>query len=117
LKNAARRNRLTSPDWNRLRNLIDFKQVRVIALDLPMPWSRAAPAYDFAGRMFAAVNAMMLGVLTDVTRKDSGYRRRRQAERTAKAKAVSHYTSPPTTILSISTFRAFFEIAEVGETS
>jgi hypothetical protein len=71
LKNAARRSRLTSPDWNRLLNLIDFKQVRGIALDLPTPWSRAAPADDFAGRMFAVVDAMMPGVLTDVTRKDS----------------------------------------------
>lgn len=33
------RSRLTSPDWNKLRNLIGFKQVRIVAIDLPTPWS------------------------------------------------------------------------------
>lgn len=29
----------TSPDWNKLRNLIDFKQVRIVALYMPTSWS------------------------------------------------------------------------------
>ena len=70
-----RLSRLTSPDWLRLRGLIDAKQV--VALDLPTPWSLLAPVNEFTGRMFAAVNAMMLDVLAAAERKDYEHRRRR----------------------------------------
>ena len=86
-----RLSRLTEPDWRQLRAEIEAKQVRVIALDLPTSWGLAAPSDDFTGRMFAAVNAMMLDVLAAVARKDYEDRRRRQAEGTAKAKAAGVY--------------------------
>jgi len=57
--------------------VIDAKQVGIVALDLPTSWSLTAPADEFTGRMFAAVNAMMLDVLAAVARKDYGDRRRR----------------------------------------
>jgi len=90
-----RLSRLTSPGWLRLRGLIDAKQVRIVALDLPTSWSLTAPADEFTGRMFAAVNAMMLDVLAAVARKDYEDRRRRQAEGTAKAKAAGLYKGRP----------------------
>jgi DNA invertase Pin-like site-specific DNA recombinase len=91
VEQVDRLSRLTSPDWIKLRNLIDAKQVRIVALDLPTSWSLAAPTDEFTGRMFAAVNAMMLDVLAAVARKDYEDRRRRQAEGTAKAKAAGLY--------------------------
>ena len=45
---------------------IEAKQVRIVALDLPTSWGLATPSDDFTGRMFAAVNAMMLDVLAAV---------------------------------------------------
>ena len=95
VEQVDRLSRLTSPDWHKLRNLIDAKQVRIVALDLPTSWSLAAPTDEFTGRMFAAVNAMMLDVLAAVARKDYEDRRRRQAEGTAKAKAVGLYKGRP----------------------
>jgi len=86
-----RLSRLTSPDWVWLRGLIDAKQVRIVALDLPTSWGLTAPADEFTSRMFAAVNAMMLDVLAAVVCKDYDDRRRRQAEGTAKAKAADLY--------------------------
>ena len=83
--------RLTEADWRQLRAEIDAKQVRVVALDLPTSWSLTAPPDAFTGRMFAAVNAMMLDVLAAVARKDYDDRRRRQAEGTAKARASGLY--------------------------
>jgi len=68
--------------------LIDAKEVRIVALDLPTSWNLTAPADEFTARMFAAVNAMMLDVLAAVARKDYEDRRRRQAEGTAKARAA-----------------------------
>ena len=86
-----RLSRLSEPDWRQLRAEIEAKQVRIVALDLPTSWGLAASSDDFTGRMFAAVNAMMLDVLAAVARKDYEDRRRRQAEGTAKAKAAGMY--------------------------
>ncbi len=88
VEQVDRLSRLTGPDWTRLRAEIDAKQVRIVALDLPTSWSLAAPADEFTGRMFAAVNAMMLDVLAAVARKDYDDRRRRQAQGIEKAKAA-----------------------------
>lgn len=95
VEQVDRLSRLTSPDWQRLRGLIDAKEVRIVALDLPTSWSLTAPADEFTARMFAAVNAMMLDVLAAVARKDYEDRRRRQAEGTAKAKAAGLYKGRP----------------------
>ena len=91
VEQVDRLSRLTEADWRQLRAEIDTKQVRIVALDLPTSWSLAAPPDEFTGRMFAAVNAMMLDVLAAVARKDYDDRRRRQAEGTAKAKASGLY--------------------------
>ena len=95
VEQVDRLSRLTSADWIKLRAEIDTKQVRIVALDLPTSWNLAAPADEFTGRMFAAVNNMMLDVLAAVTRKDYEDRRRRQAEGTARAKAVGLYKGRP----------------------
>jgi DNA invertase Pin-like site-specific DNA recombinase len=92
VEQVDRLSRLTANDWSKLRAEIDAKQIRIVALDLPTSWSLAAPGDEFTGRMFAAVNAMMLDVLAAVARKDYDDRRRRQAEGQAKAKAAGTYT-------------------------
>jgi len=43
VEQVDRLSRLTSPDWIKLRTLIDAKQVRVVALDLPTSWILTAP--------------------------------------------------------------------------
>ena len=95
VEQVDRLSRLTAPDWHKLRAEIDAKQVRIVALDLPTSWTLAAPPDEFTGRMFAAVNSMMLDVLAAVARKDYEDRRRRQAEGTARAKAAGLYKGRP----------------------
>jgi DNA invertase Pin-like site-specific DNA recombinase len=95
VEQVDRLSRLTSPDWIKLRAEIDTRQVRIVALDLPTSWSLALPVADFTGRMFAAVNNMMLDVLAAVARKDYEDRRRRQFEGTARAKAAGLYKGRP----------------------
>lgn len=92
VEQVDRLSRLTAADWTRLRAELDVRQVRVVALDLPTSWMLAAPSDDFTGRMFGAVNAMMLDVLAAVARKDFEDRRRRQAQGQAKAKEEGRYT-------------------------
>lgn len=91
IEQVDRLSRLTASDWQKLRSEIEKRQVRVVALDLPTSWTLASPSDDFTGRMFAAINNMMLDVLAAVARKDYEDRRRRQAQGQAKAKAEGRY--------------------------
>lgn len=91
VEQVDRLSRLSAPDWQKLREEIGKRQVRVVALDLPTSWRLAATADDFTDRMFAAVNGMMLDMLAAVARKDYDDRRRRVAEGQAKAKADGRY--------------------------
>ena len=44
--------------------------MRVVALDLPTSWMMAAKADEFTGRMFEAINSMLLDMLAAVARKE-----------------------------------------------
>ena len=91
IEQVDRLSRLTSEDWQRLRTELAKRQVRVVALDLPTSWMLATRADEFTGRVFEAINGMMLDVLAAVARKDYDDRRRRQAQGQAKAKAAGVY--------------------------
>ncbi|MBB4000674.1 recombinase family protein [Aureimonas pseudogalii] len=95
IEQVDRLSRLISTDWEMLRAELSARQVRVVALDLPTSWMLAAPADEFTGRMFAAVNGMMLDVLAAVARKDYEDRRRRQAQGQERAKAAGVYKGRP----------------------
>jgi DNA invertase Pin-like site-specific DNA recombinase len=91
IEQVDRLSRLSSDDWTKLRAEIDAKRVRIVALDLPTSWSLATPADEFTGRVFQAINGMLLDVLAAVARKDYDDRRRRQAQGQARAKAAGLY--------------------------
>src|SRR5215212_6980225 len=92
VEQVDRLSRLTARDWERLKAELAARHVRVVALDLPTSWMMArAKADDFTGRMFDAINAMLLDVLAAVARKDYEDRRRRQHQGQAKAKAEGRY--------------------------
>jgi len=95
IEQVDRLSRLTAADWQKLRADLDAKQIRVVALDLPTSWMLAGPADDFTGRVFSALNSMMLDMLAAVARKDYDDRRRRQAEGIAKGKAAGLYRGRP----------------------
>ncbi len=95
IEQVDRLSRLTSADWQKLRAELAARQVRVVALDLPTSWMLATQADDFTGRMFDAINGMMLDVLAAVARKDYEDRRRRQAQGQERAKAAGAYKGRP----------------------
>ena len=95
IEQVDRLSRLTAADWQKLRADLDAKQIRVVALDLPTSWMLAGPADDFTGRMFRALNSMMLDMLAAAARKHYDDRRRRQAQGVAKAKAEGKYRGRP----------------------
>jgi DNA invertase Pin-like site-specific DNA recombinase len=96
VEQVDRLSRLTASDWQKLRTEMASRRVRVVSLDLPTSWMMATNSTDeFTGRMFEAINGMMLDMLAAVARKDYDDRRRRQAQGQAKAKAEGRYKGRP----------------------
>ena len=96
VEQVDRLSRLTADDWEKLKIELTARRVRVVALDLPTSWTMATKSVDeFTGRMFEAINAMLLDMLAAVARKDYDDRRRRQAQGQAKAKAEGRYKGRP----------------------
>ena len=96
VEQVDRLSRLTAADWERLKADLTTRRVRVVALDLPTSWTMATNASnEFTGRMFEAINGMLLDMLAAVARKDYDDRRRRQAQGQAKAKAEGRYKGRP----------------------
>ncbi|CDP51569.1 resolvase [Devosia sp. DBB001] len=96
VEQVDRLSRLNAADWERLREEIRQRQVKVVALDLPTSWQLAAAhSDDFTARMAEAINGMLLDMLAAIARKDYEDRRRRQAQGIEKAKASGVYTGRP----------------------
>ena len=92
VEQVDRLSRLSAADWDRLKEEIKKRGVRVVALDLPTSWQMATAGTDeFTSRMFEAINGMMLDMIAAIARKDYDDRRRRQAEGIKKAKAEGRY--------------------------
>ena len=91
-----RLSRLNKYDWEKLKSMITTRRVRVVALDLPTSHQMATSnADEFTGRMFDAVNGMLLDMLAAIARKDYEDRRRRQAQGISKAKGSSRPDGKP----------------------
>jgi DNA invertase Pin-like site-specific DNA recombinase len=96
VEQVDRLSRLTASDWEKLRAELAARKLHVVALDLPTSWMMATNTADeFTGRMFEAINSMLLDMLAAVARKDYDDRRRRQAQGQAKAKAEGRYKGRP----------------------
>jgi DNA invertase Pin-like site-specific DNA recombinase len=96
VEQVDRLSRLTAADWERLKVELAARRLHVVALDLPTSWMMATTNTDeFTGRMFEAINGMLLDMLAAVARKDYDDRRRRQAQGQAKAKAEGRYRGRP----------------------
>src|SRR5262245_38783397 len=91
IEQVDRLSRLTGSDWERLKQELRSREVRVVALDLPTSHASLQDGDAFTMRMFEAINGMMLDMLAAIARKDYDDRRRRQAQGIAKAKAEGRY--------------------------
>ena len=96
VEQVDRLSRLNSADWEKLKQEISSRQIKVVSLDLPTSWAMATTqADDFMSRMFQAINSMMLDVLAATARKDYEDRARRQAQGIKKAVAEGKYKGRP----------------------
>lgn len=96
VEQVDRLSRLNAEDWDKLKDEIRSRCVRVVALDLPTSWMLAnADKDDIQARMLDAINGMMLDMLAAFARKDYTDRRRRQAQGIVTAKEAGRYKGRP----------------------
>jgi len=96
IEQVDRLSRLNAGDWERLKDEIRQRRVRIVALDLPTSHGMAtAKEDDFTARMLEALNGMLLDMLAAIARKDYDDRRRRQAQGIARAKDEGRYRGRP----------------------
>jgi len=96
VEQVDRLSRLNASDWQKLKDQIAAKRVRVVALDLPTSHQLIAPPQDeFTSRMLDAINGMMLDMLAAISRKDFEDRKRRQTQGIARAKVEGRYHGRP----------------------
>lgn len=88
--------RLNECDWNKLKKMLDEKEIAIVTPELPLSHSALGgggiTGVDAAtAAIMRGLNTMMLDVLAITARKDYEDRRRRQAEGIEKAKAAGKY--------------------------
>lgn len=92
VEQVDRLSRLNTEDWESLKQRLNEKRIRVVALDLPTSWMGAAANLDeTTTALLDAVNRMLLDMLAAVARKDYTDRRRRQAQGIEKAQQAGLY--------------------------
>lgn len=101
VEHVDRLSRLNEADWMKLKDALNKKAIKVVALDLPTSWTMLGDVNmpgtldEFTKAMFSALNGMMLDMLAAVARKDYITRRERAAQGIAKAKAEGKYKGRP----------------------
>lgn len=83
--------RLNDKDWNKLKQIIKSKELRIVSLDLPTSYQLLQYGDEFTNRMLSAINDLMLDMLAAVARKDYQDRKRRQKEGVTKAQGRGLY--------------------------
>lgn len=91
IEQVDRLSRLNAEDWEKLKEELQARKVRVVALDLPTSWMLAKNDDEMMSRMLDALNGMMLDMLAAIARKDYTDRRRRQQQGIEKLKAEGGY--------------------------
>lgn len=90
IESIDRLTRLKDKDWQKLKNRISEKGVRIVALDLPTTHeaiTKSGKEDDLTDSILRAINTMMIDVMATMARKDYEMRRERQAQGIARAKA------------------------------
>ena len=90
IEQVDRLSRLNEADWAKLKQALNQKHIKVVALDLPTSWIMTATD-ETTARMFDAINNIMLDMLAAIARKDYVTRRQRAAQGVEKAKAAGKY--------------------------
>lgn len=93
IEQVDRLSRLDEKGWEKLKFLIQQKDLIVVSLDLPTSHMALTShsGDEFTLVMLKAINEMMFDMLAAIARKDYLDRRRRQEEGIAKAKAAGKF--------------------------
>lgn len=99
VESIDRLTRLDANDWERLKGLLKDKQVKLVVKDIPTTYGNlTATTNEVTQSIMAAVNTMLVEILSAMAREDYTKRRERQKQGIAKAKAEGKYKGKPANI-------------------
>lgn len=114
VEDIDRLSRLNAEDWEKLKNIIKSKLIKIIAVNAPTSWRQAtAAADDFESRILQAINDMLIDILAASARRDYEQRRQRQAQGIAKAKQQGKYKGRPK---NIKLYNTILKLLDAGNT-
>lgn len=92
-ESVCRLGQLSDTDWRRLRVAVEFKELYIVALDVPatLPYINGR----CPGRPQAMINRLLFELLDAVSRKDYDNRVRRTREGVEKARSLGKYKGRP----------------------
>ena len=86
VEDIDRLSRLSAEEWEKLKNMLGRKNIRVVAVDVPTTWQHlSSTSNEFDARMFSAINNMLIDMLAAIARRDYEQRKRRQKQGIKKA--------------------------------
>lgn len=92
-EDVNRLSRLSDTDWRRLRAEVEFKELYIVALDVPATWSYMGGRSP--GRPQAVMNKLLFEMLDAIPRKDYDERVRRTRDGVKKAQDLGKYKGRP----------------------
>lgn len=114
IEDIDRLSRLNTKDWEKLKQIIKLKDVRIVAVNVPTTHTAIkSSADDFDNRMMGAINEMLIEILAAVARRDYDQRRERQAQGIAKAKREGKFTGRK---IDEKLYKAIIRLSETGYT-
>lgn len=114
IEDIDRLSRLNAKDWEKLKQTIKRKDVRIVAVNVPTTHTAIkSSADDFDNRMMGAINEMLIEILAAVARRDYDQRRERQAQGIAKAKKEGKFKGKK---IDEKLYRAIIRLSETGHT-
>lgn len=96
IEDVDRLSRLNEEDWKSLKLILQQKDIRIVAVNVPTTWSQLeASTTEFDGRMFSAINNMLIDFLAAFARRDYEQRRERQNQGIKAAREGGKYKGRP----------------------
>ncbi len=91
IEDIDRLSRLNNSDWEELKRMLQEKDLRIVAMNIPTTWQQANTNNEFENRLFSAINNVIIEILAASARRDYEQRRERQAQGIEKAKKENKY--------------------------
>lgn len=115
VEDIDRLSRLNNSDWQKLKDIIRDKKIRIVAVNAPTTWSQTQiqNGNEFDNRILSAINELLIDMLASFARRDYEQRRERQAQGIKKAKQQGKFKGRKT---DVKLYKSIVKLTKAGHT-